>query len=407
MSAESLLREGTGVPFGQGGSMGNGPIVLIHGIKGSNLAQTYDDSFDVIWSALQSGFESIEDLKLDDAGHTDRDPRGVIQTLKIEKLAYGEVLARMRRDFPDRSVYIFRYDWRLDIRRNAERLSEFLDLVQHKNGNSSVSVVTHSMGGLILAACVKLDPARQAARLDRAVVTVPPFRGSIEAIRSLIVGDGARLGFNSSDAFRKIARTFPSVYQLVSHYQGFWEHPLGAGADVWNLDHWQHRVRFGTRPKDPYEARDTLMQAHLTRAQKLFSDDIMDLDSLPRTERDKFLILYGTGARTRTKLPVTPRNSEGDVVYFFDFDGDPCWSEEGDGTVPVQSAQRFTKVKSFEIDLKGVRSWWRPAEWDDAAKAAFAGYHAMFLGLDKIQGLVCDWLAGRNPKPAWARPINP
>jgi len=30
----------------------------------------------------------------------------------------------------------------------------------------------------------------------------------------------------------------------------------------------------------------------------------------------------------------------------------------------------------------------------------------MFLAVDKILGLVCDWLEGKEPKANWAEPIK-
>ncbi len=381
------------------------PIVLIHGIKGSHLAQTYDDSFDVIWSGAQHRFESVLDLALDDAGTVERDPRNVIAVLHIERAVYGELLGRLRQQFSDAPVYIFRYDWRRDLAEVAAQLDRFLATLSAKTGASAFRFVTHSAGALVLAAFLGLDPHANLARVERAVLAAPPFSGAVEAVRTLIIGDAVRFGINTSNAYRKIARTFPSVYQLIPGYADAWRHP-DKTADIWDLRSWQARVRFDTRDRRPYRERTALMQRHLARASEFHARDLIGFDALPRTQRHKFLVLYGTGEQTRVKILVRKHNTQRDVRHFFDFDARVCWTGDGDGTVPAASARRFSGLPTIAVDLSYVSAWW-PTHWDDTAKVVVAGYHAMFLALDKIQGLVIDWLAGRNPKTSWVEPIRP
>ena len=386
-------------------SVKEAPIVLIHGIKGSNLAQTYDDSFDTIWSGIQHRFESILDLEFNDKGDVERDPWDLMTVTKIEQLAYGELLGRLRKQFPETPSYIFRYDWRRDVLETAKQLGQFLDLVRRKTDQPLVRIVTHSMGGLILSAFLKLKPSEHLRKIQRAVMAAPPFWGSIESMRTLTIGETALLGFNAPEVYRKISRTFPSVYQLVPGYEGAWVHPE-SGASIWDIQSWQRRVKFGTRKQAVYEEKDSLMQRHLSRAKQFHETDLINFDALPAPERDKFLLLYGTGERTRATLNVRPTNSEADVQFFFDFDHEGNWNTEGDGTVPVKSALRYAALRRIEVSLADCSAWW-PWLWDDKAKIRIAGFHGMFLGIDKVQGIVCDWFKGRNPKPSWVEPIRP
>ena len=67
------------------------------------------------------------------------------------------------------------------------------------------------MGGLVLSTYIKsLNIAERNKIINKAIFTVPPFLGSIEASFNLTIGK-SRL-FNSSDDFRKVSRTFPSIY---------------------------------------------------------------------------------------------------------------------------------------------------------------------------------------------------
>ncbi len=382
------------------------PIVLIHGIKGSHLAQTYDDSFDVIWSGVQHRFESILDLELDEMGEVERDPWDVISVMQVEKLAYGELLGRLRKRFRNVPVYIFRYDWRLDLLEIAKKLSQFLDLLERKTGQGRFRIVTHSMGGLILSAFLKRDLAKNLPRVQRAVMAAPPFWGSIESLRVLVAGETVGWGFNAPEVYRKVARTFPSVYQLVSGYPQAWEHPEPE-ADIWNIKYWQRRVRFDGRDEQIYTEKDQLMQRHLARAKQFHDHEMLNFDDdLSETDRDRFLVLYGTGEKTRTQLKVRPYNSARDVQYFFDFDFEDGMSDEGDGTVPVRSVLRYQKIYKIPIKRSDVKAWW-PWLWDDTAKINLVDYHAMFLAIDKVQSLVCDWFENKTPEPSWAEPIQP
>ena len=380
------------------------PIVVIHGINGSVLAQTYDDSFDVIWSALQKRFESISDLELDDQGEADKDPRDLIAVQRLEQLAYGELLGRLRRHFPRVPVYIFRYDWRKDLRRSALELDRFLATVEHKTGRKSSRVVAHSMGALVLVALLGLDPERNLRRVGRTVFAAPVFRGTIDAIRGLVVGEATRFGIQSSEAFRKIARSFPSIYQLVASYPGHWDHPK-ANANIWDIEDWQRPLRVPAWKRDREREKRALMGRHLDRARAFHANDLLDMNGLAKRERDKFLVLYGKGEETRIKLKVKAQNSTGQVRYFFDFEAKSVWGD-GDGTVPAVSAEHYARLPHLAVDVSRYSAWWQHL-WDDKAKRAVAGFHAMFTALDKVQGLIIDWLEGKQPKPSWANIIAP
>lgn len=387
------------------------PIVLIHGIKGSHLAQTYDDSFDVIWSGVQHRVESIWDLELDEEGRVESDPWDIIAVMQIEKMAYGELLGKLRRNFPDVPAYIFRYDWRLDLWDTAHKFDEFLERLQQKTGQDRFRIVTHSMGGLILSAFLKLDPNRNLARVQRAVLAAPPFWGSIESMHSLVVGDTVRWGFHAPEGYRKIARTFPSAYQLVPGYPDAWNHPARK-ADIWNIDYWQKRHDYGTRDRRGYQERRKLMKRHLERAKEFHEKELLNFDDLPEKEKNKFLLLYGTGEKTRVKLRVRPYNTDRDVRYFFDFKDEDNWDKRedygGDGTVSWRSALRYQSIPHVAVRLSEFSTWW-PWMWDDKVKIRVAGFHGMFLSLDKVQTMVCSWLRieTKAPKLTWSGPIKP
>lgn len=385
--------------------MAEAPVIFVHGITGANMLQTYDDSFDTVWSGMQKIFESIWDLELDPTGTVDRDPRDLIVPGRIEWLAYAELLSRLRKEFKA-PIYIFRYDWRRDNAATALKLGEFLDSVRLKTGADELRIITHSMGALVLGALLK-QREELISRIARCVMAAPPLLGAAEAVRALIVGQSGILPINSSDAFRKIARSFPSVYQLVPCYPGAFLHHLDEyrDGDVWNLRFWQRRVKFGSRDRTIYQKRHETMQRHLTRAGEFHRIEIVDFDTLPAQSRGRFMVLYGTGEKTLEKITVLPANTAGDIANFFKFD-DPANFGDGDGTVPLASAKRFHRLFSHEIKLANQRKWWNPFSWEDSLKIGLAGFHGGFLALDKVQSVVVAFLKGQRPKPSWSDPIR-
>jgi pimeloyl-ACP methyl ester carboxylesterase len=384
----------------------NTPIILIHGIRGSHLAQTYDDSFDVIWSGIQNRYESILDLELDPTGQYDNDPFGLINVQRIEKMAYGEILSRLRKQFKNTPVYIYRYDWRLDIDFLAQQFVDFVEKIKTKTQTEQINVITHSMGGLILARYLKLDTEEHLKSIRKAAITAPPFGGSYEAVKCLIIGEDSLFSFNSSEVFRKIARSFPSVYQLLPSLQPHWEHPE-ENSNFWDIAYWQQRVEFGSRNKAIYVTKQTIMQNHLSRAKQFAFNEMIDLADYP-DHQDKFLLMYGKGAKTLSNIIVKDYNSDLSIRYLFDFEkSEKKYTGDGDGVVPINSALRYHFKHVIPVNLSYFKQWWNPFTLDDRLKTNIVGFHPMFLGLDKVQSVICDWIQGKKPDKTWIYRITP
>ncbi|KAG5366766.1 hypothetical protein CJU89_1206 [Yarrowia sp. B02] len=66
----------------------------------------------------------------------------------IQKISYN----------PKCRIRDFGYDWRLDIGLNARKLIEFLEKIYAENGNKKITVMAHSMGGLVTHKAMLLRP---------------------------------------------------------------------------------------------------------------------------------------------------------------------------------------------------------------------------------------------------------
>jgi hypothetical protein len=107
----------------------------------------------------------------------------------------------------------FVYDWRADLRFNAQRLKDFLETTT-PNG-TRWDIISHSQGGLIvLLASMLMDAEDAFARYVRTVFLVGvPIAGTVNAARALITG--SNLGETAAPIMKKVMRTWPSIYQMM------------------------------------------------------------------------------------------------------------------------------------------------------------------------------------------------
>ncbi|MFI8882723.1 hypothetical protein [Streptomyces sp. NPDC053813] len=112
----------------------------------------------------------------------------------------------------------FAYDWRLSCRHSADRLAERVDeelgrwrASAPERAEARVVLLCHSMGGLVARQYVERCGG---AEVTRRVITLgTPYRGSLDALLSLVDGVGpAGMGLTA------LARGLPSLHQLVPDY---------------------------------------------------------------------------------------------------------------------------------------------------------------------------------------------
>ncbi len=186
------------------------PIILIPGIQGTKLFNVNEKDFTTVWSGVKKFFSNIHVLKLQKNGISDIGAETIVERADVENLAYSEIINYLKSK--GYRVFIFGYDWRKSNIESAKDLNLYIDKLRDKLNISSFNFLTHSMGALVLSSYFKmLSESDRDKVVNHAIFTVPPFLGSIEASFNLVVGK-SRL-FNSSDDFRKIARTFPAVYE--------------------------------------------------------------------------------------------------------------------------------------------------------------------------------------------------
>ncbi len=314
--------------------------ILVPGIKGSKLVDTYPPDFRVRWSLedLVAGdlFEDPLDFELRD-GLYDADDRHVFREWELMNAAYKPMIHRLRK-WVDQRLYLFPYDWRLPIEVNAARLNDFIDHIAAKlgsRGGQEINFIAHSMGGLLLRSALGLRRPRPFDGIGRVVFIAPPFRGTCEAARTLVAGEKTGWLGNSED-FRKLARGFQSVYQLLPSFSGAMVNAkTGKALDIFDVSCWQRNV-----VNAPTFRKDFLVnaEAFLKAGRAARGGDSaapMLSDAGLRRHASQILILQSAGHPTLRRVPVDCGNLPN--PNWFDFAAAKS-DEQGDGRVHLRSA---------------------------------------------------------------------
>jgi hypothetical protein len=129
----------------------------------------------------------------------------------------------------------FFYDFRSDLRDSGERL--LTHLIDQRPADDRWRIVCHSQGGLLVTCASKLyarrngDDDRAFAKLVSHVAFVGvPFYGTVNAAVALLSGEALSAGF--ADSFKKVARTWPSLHQMLPVWRGSVRLRDGTGALV-------------------------------------------------------------------------------------------------------------------------------------------------------------------------------
>lgn len=239
------------------------PVILVHAITGSVLRDLYTVPPEVVWDPGITLFrwEGIKEFSRlvmhpDDLRYEAQQPARISPSHPVAP-AYGELIEALRDGLPEKAdrpvpVFPFAYDWRQDNLATAARLGEFIqevvertNLVRHYGGQcTSVDLVGHSMGGLVIAACLaKGHHMKKRVPLVRRVVTLgTPFQGAIDALAKMATGESELVG-SPRHAERTAARMTPALYQLLPFFEGaLLDAPHPGPRAVFDPRNWQDSI---------------------------------------------------------------------------------------------------------------------------------------------------------------------
>jgi pimeloyl-ACP methyl ester carboxylesterase len=268
-----------------------GPRVLIlPGIMGSKLGHPGKIFNDTLW---------IDPFEIA-LGHLDKlalgEPASGIEPLGVLLFAYLKLKLYLKIKGFNADFYPF--DWRRDIDVLGTQLAERLK----REGGSKISLVAHSMGGLVARNAL----AKAGDNVQRLVMLGTPNHGSfvpVQALRGIypIVRKIAALDLKHSpeELAGNIFCTFPGLYQMLPWSDKF------KRFDIYNAENWPAK---GPQPRANLLEKASKIQQTMSRSD-------------PR-----FFLVAGVNQETITGL----RFENGSFIYEHSY--------AGDGTVPLDFA---------------------------------------------------------------------
>lgn len=140
--------------------------------------------------------------------------------------AYSSIIEDLKKSFPGSQIIPFAYDWREDLVDNADRLSSLVNALTEKKA-PSISIVAHSMGGLIATHYLaygdsKTNKDREitwagAVKVPKVVLMGVPFGGVMSIFRNMQYG--ANFLWNKNILQADTVSSFPASYYLIPRFQ--------------------------------------------------------------------------------------------------------------------------------------------------------------------------------------------
>ncbi|MBF0519927.1 MAG: alpha/beta fold hydrolase [Nitrospirae bacterium] len=372
------------------------PVIFVPGILGTKLYDYYPLDTQMLYSAVLDSHTDFDPIMLDEKGLYDKYLDKLIYGNEIISQVYGEIIGELRdcltlSGSEHVKVYVFPYDWRYSIKSNAKKLGAFVDLIiaksnAHKTyidkgGINKVNLIGHSMGGCIIKYYATV--LKNENQINKLIMLAAPLRGSLYALKQLIMGESWFFGQLIRKGKRKASRTFPGSYDLLP-FDGFssqrtkipWSTPAVVDYDnkpvnIFIESKWQPNVIKSIKDEI---GNDTLSN-NLCNSSSFFEEG----EDFTENFRSNVLAIYGTGENTLRHVKVSEN-------FEYEFPDDNDSPKCGDGTVPAVSAYSEgiyqicvtkTDVGDWELDL-----------------GKLAGFHASFYCYDKIQDYCISFLRG-------------
>jgi phospholipase A1 len=244
----------------------------------------------------------------------------------FEALGYSEGGSEKR-------LYLFPYDWRLDLETIADQLAAKLDEAE-RDGAEHIHLVAHSMGGLVCRLVLETDKYIGRAwfpKLKTFLALATPHHGAPLAL-ARVLGLDSTLGISEAD-FQRLTNNprYPSAYQLL---------PAPGEAACWD----QNDLTIGV--VDIYDS-DTAQKLGLNPALMKRARFVYDSLAQGRApEHVRYFYFAGTGHETVTRVNV----QEVDGTYPAGSMAVTRTEDAGDGTVPFWSAMPHPVQKQVVVN---------------------------------------------------------
>ncbi|MBX4189250.1 hypothetical protein KW785_01480 [Candidatus Parcubacteria bacterium] len=320
------------------------PVIIVPGIMGSKLNRD-DDSNAEVWMnlfkmALPGDDSYLNELVLSITGEPGSAPglrptdiiRSVDVPLFRRHLFDGLIEALEESGYVEgKDIFVFAYDWRLDISKEAAKLKERIDQIMFQTGASKVNVVAHSMGGLVFKDFLKeFGPTSINGFIDIA----SPHFGAPKSFSTLTHGN-TDIGILNQGTIKYISQNMPSIYELLPSQKYFDSTDNNYKYYVFNGVNNNSRLSFD-------QTKDYLKNAGRNSTLVDRADSFhQEIDNLnPADYGVKTYNIVGCGTPTIGQFYILSQKSDGSYEYNIKM-------ISGDGTVPLRSAEAIHALKTY------------------------------------------------------------
>lgn len=395
------------------------PIVFIPGIAGSELfnidpslvsdeeratgmiAGDKEKLAKRIWAPIGYGAETVtDDLNLQKNETLYGLQQGDLRNVPLFKrhsgpaALYGSLLGTLMRNFPDRPVYLFSYDWRKSNLDTVQKFANFVDEITD-GGKVQIDIVAHSMGGIVSSLYLKNNDER----VDKFLSFGTPYEGApssqYSVSNSTLMGEivdkiiETTTGLDTSiiSGYDSMIELFPTKRMLEKYPMQYVEN---------NKKEFVNAINEKNRNFD--ELLKKLESKNLSVSMDLEAEDLA-LDRISQDDRYRryidFTSIYREGGTRDGDVMLMHRpnsmffvgnNLPTVVSGYFTSDGDKIeniMTPEGDGVVPVYSA---TMGMTFDEMTPEIRAKFKEIKGD---------HIGMLIDLGNLKAM-CDFLNGRQ-----------
>ncbi len=276
------------------------PVILIHGLMGSRLADRKSGKEVWVGNLAKLTFSHYEDISLRiDPKTLMNKPSRLVATGLLDRVVGRDFYAGITETLEaaggyrlatpgtpqtgkQRNYYVFVYDWRQDMVQTAQKLTRYIEQIRrdYRQPDLKVDLVAHSMGGLIARYYLRygdkdvLDKNTYdvnfegAKHVRRIILLGTPNLGSATALYSFIGG----FQFGIRRIPPEVMLTMPSAYQMFPHQLNHWIIDASGKAlndDLYDVDTWR---RYHWSVFDPGVRADVMRRYADRQAGKAYLD---------------------------------------------------------------------------------------------------------------------------------------
>ncbi len=345
-------------------------VIVIPGYYGTRL--TNETNGDLIFISLSQALFGSQPLTLPVPGlplegTLNLAPSSILDEVTVIPLFYSINAYRSLLDQLDlssnksRHVVPFAYDWRRDPMETVRDLDALIHRLKEE-GKTDISIVAHSMGGLIVSYYLRygtqaIDSAIEtwegAESLQSVIMAGVPYLGVMHSLRNM--NFGVTVGLNSSLLSAEAYSSFPSSYytlpisesdELLSP-EGESLRGMIRNAARWRQAEWGLLNTSQAFSKEIIQRRNAYTSLWLRRSERFLRLLQATLATSSIKQQPPLLYIYGKGTPTLSKGVWLGDQTKGrDSLVFRDSDSEEHRTADnpttdytdGDGTVTVPSA---------------------------------------------------------------------